>query len=91
MVIHKCHVLELRITIIVNDHRSFSTLLAQQREWPEVLNLNVSDLSRCWSRPEVDGDSNHDLCDAGAMLHQLSYQANLDQLAVGLIAKPPPS
>ena len=24
----------------------------------------------------LNGDSNHDLCDADAMLHQLNYQAN---------------
>ena len=56
MVIHKCHVLELRITIILYDHRSFLTLLEQQREWPEVSNLNVSNISCCWLRQDLNGD-----------------------------------
>ena len=30
----------------------------------------------------LNGDSNPDLCDAGAVLHQLSYQANWEQVDV---------
>ena len=30
----------------------------------------------------LNGDSNPDLCDAGAVLHQLSYQANWEQVVV---------
>ena len=33
----------------------------------------------------LERDSTHDLCDAGAVLYQLSYQANWDQLGAGHI------
>ena len=32
MVMHECHVLEIRITVIVYDHSSLLALLKQQRE-----------------------------------------------------------
>ena len=35
MVIHECHVLELRIGMNVHDHRKVLALLKQQRERPE--------------------------------------------------------
>ena len=31
---------------------------------------------------DLNGDSNHDLCDSGAVLHQLSYQAKWEQMIV---------
>ena len=33
-------------------------------------------------------DSNHDLCDAGAVLNQLSYQANWEQVVMWIDYKP---
>ena len=41
MVIHKCHVLEIRITMIVYDHSILLALLKQQRERPETFSRNV--------------------------------------------------
>ena len=55
MVIHECHVLELRITMNVSDHRSFLALLEQLREWPEILSLKLSGLARCCLRPGLKG------------------------------------
>ena len=49
------------------DHRILA-LLKQQRERPEFPNLN--------------GDSNSDLCNGGAVLHHLSYQANWEQVVM---------
>ena len=40
-----------------------------------------------WQRPEV-GDSNPDLWSAGVVLHQLSYQANLELVVVWVDEKP---
>ena len=60
------------------DHRSFLLLLKQKRERPENSSLN--------------GDLNLDLCDAGAVLYQLSDQANWEQVVMwvdyGLIINP---
>ena len=36
----------------------------------------------------LNGDSNPDLCDAGAVLHQLSYQVNWVQVVMWLDYKP---
>ena len=51
--------------------------------------------TRTWGRREkglkfsgLNGDSNPDLCDAGAVLHQLSYQANWVQVVMWLNYKP---
>ena len=33
-----------------------------------------------WSRGRPEGDSNPDLCDAGAMVYQLSYQASWEHV-----------
>ena len=44
----------------------FLALLKQQRERPENSGLK--------------GDSNLDVCNAGAVLHQLSYQANWEKV-----------
>ena len=49
------------------DYRILAPL-KQRRERSENSNLN--------------GDSNPDLCDAGAVLHQLNYQANWEQVVV---------
>ena len=49
------------------DYRILA-LLKLRRERSENSNLN--------------GDSNPDLCDAGAVLHQLNYQANWEQVVV---------
>ena len=57
----------MRIWINEFDYRILA-LLKQRREWSENSDLN--------------GDSNPDLCDAGAVLHQLSYQANWEQVVV---------
>ena len=50
------------------NHRIFWALLKQQRERPENSGLN--------------GHSNPVLSDVGAVLHQLSYQANWEQVVV---------
>ena len=52
------------------DYRILA-LLKQRRERSENSNLN--------------GDSNPDLCDAGAVLHQLNYQANWEQVVVWVV------
>ena len=36
----------------------------------------------------MNRDSNPDLCDAGAVLHQLSYQANWEQIVMWVDYKP---
>ena len=36
----------------------------------------------------MNGDSNPDLCDAGEVLHQLSYQANWGQVVMWVDYKP---
>ena len=36
----------------------------------------------------LNGDSNPDLCDAAAVLHLLSYQANWEQVVVWVDCKP---
>ena len=57
----------MRIWMNEFDYRILA-LLKQRRERSENSNLN--------------GDSNPDLCDAGAVLHQLNYQANWEQVVV---------
>ena len=49
------------------DYRILA-LLKQRRERSESSNLK--------------GDSNPDICDAGAVLHQLNYQVNWEQVVV---------
>ena len=61
------HEIEMRIWMNEFDYRILA-LLKQRRERSENSNLN--------------GDSNPDLCDAGAVLHQLNYQANWEQVVV---------
>ena len=39
-------------------------------------------------RSELNGTSNPDPCDAGAVLHQLNYQANWEQVVVWVEYKP---
>ena len=56
-----------------------------------ILNLNlIITFFRCLSSSEKgqNGDSNPDLCDAGAVLHQLSYQTNWEQVVMWLDYKP---
>ena len=58
------------------DHRIVALLL-QQRERPEKFGLNVNK------------DSNFDLCDDGAVLRQLSFQVNWEQVVIcGSIISP---
>ena len=40
------------------------------------------------SKKGLNGDSNPDLCDAGVVLHQLSYQANWEQVIMSVDYKP---
>ena len=56
-------VLELRIGMNENDHRSY-------------LSLVISSSEKGQKNSDLNGDSNLDLCDAGAVLFELSYQAN---------------
>jgi len=56
-------VLELRIGMNENDHRSHLSLL-------------ISSSEKGQKNSGLNGDSNLDLCDAGAVLFKLSYQAN---------------
>ena len=57
------------------DHHIVALLL-QQRERPEKFRLSVN------------GDSNYDLCDAGAVLRQLSFQANWERVVMWVDYKP---
>ena len=54
------------------DH-GILALLEQQRERPE--------------NPGLNWDSNPDLCDTGAKLYPLSYQANWEQVAMWVAYK----
>ena len=56
------HLFELRIGMNEFDHRSFYRCLSSSKKGLKNSGLN--------------GDSNPDLCDAGVVLHQFSYQAN---------------
>ena len=56
-------VLELRIGMNENDHHSY-------------LSLVISSSEKGQKNSDLNGDSNLDLCDAGAVLFELSYQAN---------------
>ena len=54
----------------------------------ELMNLIIA-FQRCFKQrrkrsenSDLNGDSNPDLCDAGAVLHQLRYQANWEQVVV---------
>ena len=58
------------------DHHIVALLLQQRRERPEKFRLNVN------------GDSNYDLCDAGAVLRQLSFQAKWEQVVMWVDYKP---
>ena len=55
--------LELRIGMNENDHRSY-------------LSLVISSSEKGQKNSDLNGDSNLDLCDAGAVLFELSYQVN---------------
>ena len=48
------------------------------------MNLIIAVLYPCLSSSEkgLNGDSNPDLCDADAVLHQMSYQANWEQVVM---------
>ena len=56
------------------DHRIL-VLLKQQRKRPE-------------KNSGLNWNSNPDLCDASAVLHQLSYQANWEQVVMWVDYKP---
>ena len=59
MVIRECHVLEIRITVIVYDHSSLLSLLdlKQQRERSETFSLDVFRPFSLLLRPGLNGDS----------------------------------
>lgn len=57
IVIHECHVLEIRITVIVYDHSSLLALLKQQRQRPETLSLKVFRPFSLLLRPGLNGNS----------------------------------
>ena len=61
MVIHKSHVLNLGIEMNVYDRGNVLGCLNSSKKGMK--------------NPGLNGDSNHDLCDVGAVLYQLSYQA----------------
>ena len=56
IVIHKCHVLEIRITMIVYDHSSLLALLRQQRERTETFSQNVVRPFSLLLIPGLNGD-----------------------------------
>ena len=59
------------------------------------MNLIIAAFYRCLSSSKkglknsgLNGDLNPDLCDAGAVLHQLSHQANWEQVVMWVDYKP---
>ena len=61
MVIRECHELEPQIGINGDDQCCFLVLLKQQQQMPEIF----------WPEKKLKSD----LCDAGAVLYHMSYQA----------------
>ena len=43
---------------------------------------HIHNLSSCEKKIRLERDSNHDHCDTGAVLYQLSYQANWELVIV---------
>ena len=68
------NVLELRIETHVYDLHSLQRYLRSSVKSPKISGLN--------------GDSKPDLCDAGALLHQLRYQVNWELVVMWVDDKP---
>ena len=68
------HVFELRIGMNEFGHHSFYRCLSSSEKSLKNSGLN--------------GDSNPNLCDAGALLYQLSNQANWEQVVMWVDYKP---
>ena len=58
--------------------------VGHQRRWEVTLSSSEKRLKNSG----LNGDSNPDLCDAGAVLHQLSNQANWEQVVMWVDYQP---
>ena len=67
-------VFEMRSGMNECDHHIFQLCLSRSEKGPKNSGLNC--------------DSNPDLCNAGAVLHRLNYQANWEQVVMLFICKP---
>ena len=74
------------IIIIINDDNTgilypFEMKIGMNECDHHILPLLIlSSSEKCLKNSGLNGDSNPDLCDAGAVLHRWSYQANWEQI-----------